>query len=179
MKLRIEDITADAKDLTFAEQETELNRLLELGPAREFRLAAPIAVTVSYYRAGTDVFVAGRVAAKARAACARCVEDFVTTREREFRYVLTPRVMRLHDDKDAPEEDVELSSYDRDEIDLSPLVREQMILALSSRALCDENCRGLCPHCGQNLNLRQCECRVEIRDSRLAALKSIAARRSS
>ncbi|MGH7864608.1 MAG: YceD family protein [Candidatus Binataceae bacterium] len=179
MKLRIQDITADAKVLNFAQPEMELNRLLELGPGREFHVAGPIAVNISSYRAGTDVFVAGRVVAEARVACARCLEDFVATREREFRYVLTPRVMGLHDDKGGRDEDVELSSYAGEEIDLSPLVREQMILALSSRALCDDNCRGLCPHCGQNLNLAQCACRVEIRDQRLAALKTIAARRSS
>ncbi len=179
MKLRIEDITAEAKQLTFAEPETEVNRLLQQGPVREFRVAAPISVTVAYYRAGTDVFVGGRILAETRAACARCVEEFATTRGRDFRYLLTPRVMRLHDGKEPRAEDVDLSSYDGDEIDLSPLIREQLILALPSRALCDENCRGLCPHCGQNLNLGECGCRAEIRDPRLAALKTIAARRLS
>ena len=47
----------------------------------------------------------------------------------------------------------------RDIIDLTDPIREDMIIALPIRPLCDEACKGLCFQCGQNLNLNQCQCR--------------------
>ncbi len=60
-------------------------------------------------------------------------------------------------------------------MDLSPLIREQVLLALPTRPLCQEDCRGLCPHCGINLNRSACGCRVETVDPRLEALRSLKA----
>jgi uncharacterized protein len=60
---------------------------------------------------------------------------------------------------------------------LTPLIREQMILALPTRPLCQEDCRGLCPRCGANLNERDCGCNLETGDARLAVLRSIKVRR--
>jgi uncharacterized protein len=180
VKLRIEDITAEAKELAFAEPETEANRLLALGPVREYRIDGPISVAVSYYRAGTDVFVGGRIVAETRATCARCVEEFAARRERPIRYVLTPRAAGLDQaDAELRIDDVELATYAGDEIDLSPLLREQVLLSLPTRALCDEDCRGLCVRCGANLNLGDCGCRIESMDPRFAALRSLVARRPS
>jgi uncharacterized protein len=48
-----------------------------------------------------------------------------------------------------------------------------LLLSLPTRPLCREDCRGLCPHCGINLNRESCGCREERLDSRLAALRSI------
>ena len=82
MKLRLEDITAEAKELTFVEPEMEVNRILAQGPVREYHVNAPIGVTVSYYRAGTDLFLAGSLKAQTVATCARCAEDFKAFNDR-------------------------------------------------------------------------------------------------
>jgi len=60
--------------------------------------------------------------------------------------------------------------YEGDEIDLTPLVHEQIILALPTRPLCGESCRGLCPRCGANLNAGACGCPAAPPDPRLAVL---------
>ena len=52
VKIRIEDITADAKEMAFAEPEQEINRILGAGPIREYHLEGPVEVSVSFYRAG-------------------------------------------------------------------------------------------------------------------------------
>ena len=72
MKLRLEDITAEAKEVSFAEPEMEINRTLAQGPVRKYHVNAPIAVRLSYYRAGTDLFFAGELKAQTVATCARC-----------------------------------------------------------------------------------------------------------
>jgi len=179
VKLRIEDITAEAKELSFTEPETEINRILEKGPTTEFHVIQPIDVEVSYYRAGTELFFEGELHAATTATCARCAEEFEAARDRDFRFVLAPKSAGLDGGKDLRDEDLEFSTYDGDQIDLSPLVREQLLLSLPTRPLCREDCRGLCPKCGINLNNGQCSCSEEAVDPRLAPLRNLKVGRSS
>lgn len=173
VKLRIEDISAKVKTLDFVEPETELNRVLERGPIQEYRVERPYAVHLSYYRSGMEVFFSGSLDSHLVAACARCAEDFAVEVKRDFRFVVAPRSMGDHNGKDLNAEDLEFSLYDGEEIDVSPLVREQLLLALSARPLCEEGCRGLCPHCGINLNLNSCSCSTSSLDPRLEPLRSL------
>ena len=64
-------------------------------------------------------------------------------------------------DIDETEEEDEIYYYQGDHIDLAPMLREQMILAAPIQPLCSENCAGLCPRCGQNLNEERCACAPE------------------
>jgi uncharacterized protein len=58
-------------------------------------------------------------------------------------------------------------------IDLAPLLREQAWLAIPMKPLCDSGCKGLCPHCGANLNRESCTCEETGIDPRLALLKDL------
>ena len=178
MRLRIDDITAEAREVSFLQSEDEVNRRLAEGPVHECRAGGPIAVDLSFYRAGMELIFEGRLSAPMVAACARCAEDFKTPSARPFRFVLAPRAAADGADGRLRSEDLEFSLYDGDEIDLAPLVTEQLILALPSRALCREDCRGLCPHCGANLNQNQCGCVAEAADPRLAVLRTLKLQRS-
>ena len=177
MKIRLEDITGEAKDLAYAEPEQEINRILGNGPIREYHLEGPVEVSVSFYRAGMELFFNGSLKARTGAVCARCAEEFDATSDRPFRFVLSPKAVGYGDDP-LRAEDLEFSLYEGDQVDLSPLIREQVLLALPTRPLCQEDCRGLCPHCGANLNHTQCGCRVETFDPRLEALRSLKLPRS-
>jgi uncharacterized protein len=57
------------------------------------------------------------------------------------------------------------------EIDLTAAIREHVLLGLPAFAVCQEDCRGLCPHCGANLNEGSCDCRTTVVDPRWAALQ--------
>jgi len=59
------------------------------------------------------------------------------------------------------------------EVDLTPLVHEQTMLALPTRPLCRETCRGLCSRCGANLNAGPCDCQEVPADGRLAVLHAL------
>jgi uncharacterized protein len=172
VKLRIDDITAEAREIFFAEPEHEINRALSQGAVREYHLVSSVQVALSYYRAGSELFLSGRADDVVKASCARCVEEFTQTSSRAFRYVLAPKSMG-YDETDPRAEDLEFSLYDGDEVDLAPLIREQVLLALTARPLCREDCRGLCPRCGANLNEGECGCRAETGDPRLAVLRTI------
>ena len=177
MKLRIEDITAEAKELALDEPVAEINRLLERGPIREYHLTEAAAVQLSYYRSGMDVVFSGALKAPAEATCARCAEQFMTSCTRSFRFVLAPKAVG-EPDRDLRAEDLEFSFYEGEDIDLSPLIREQALLALPTRPLCKEDCRGLCPQCGANLNREVCGCSVTTSDPRFGVLRTLKVQRS-
>jgi uncharacterized protein len=81
-------------------------------------------------------------------------------------------------EREVEDDDLETSYYRDDEIDLNELLREQFYLALPMKPLCREECRGLCPQCGTNLNTGSCDCAPEWVDPRLAALKNVKTKES-
>jgi uncharacterized protein len=173
VKLRIEDISAEVKTLDFVEPPTEVNRLLEQGSIHEWHVDEPFSVRLSHYRSGMELFFSGSVRAAVTATCARCAEDFSVAAGRDFRFVVAPKSMGDLNGKDLTAEDLEFSLYDGEEVDVSPLVREQLLLALPTRPLCQEGCRGLCSQCGANLNLKSCSCSPRMADPRFEALRSL------
>jgi uncharacterized protein len=173
LKLRVDDITAEEREVSFAESEQEINRTLAHGALHEYLVKAPLQVSLSYYRAGSEIFVSGRFDAATTASCSRCAEEFDLPSHRRFRYVLAPKAMSDEEDSALRAEDLEFSFYQGDEIDLTPLIREQVLLALAERPLCREDCRGLCPQCGANLNQRDCGCITKGLEPRLAVLRSL------
>jgi uncharacterized protein len=178
VKLRIEEITAEEQELEFRAPEHEVNRLLDRGPVREYRLHQPFAVHISYYRAGMELFFAGNLRAEMSAICARCAEEFKTPSQRQFRFVLAPRVLGEGGRRDLVGEDLEFSTYAGEEVDLLPLVSEQLLLGLPMRPLCAEECRGLCARCGSNLNWAPCGCAQAPADPRFAVFRSLKVTRS-
>lgn len=176
MKIALEQIRETPRALSYVEEVGEaatLNRELERG-AGDYRVPDGVAVDVSYHRAGLDVFVDGRVRAGVRATCARCLAEYEFPLETPVTIVLTPAAATL-----APhtgplrEEDIGLAYYQGDEIDLTPLVHEQTLLALPTRPLCTEECRGLCSRCGANLNAGPCGCPASATAGGLAALQTL------
>jgi uncharacterized protein len=70
-------------------------------------------------------------------------------------------------------DDLGFGFYDGDEIDVTALVHEHALLALPTRLLCAEACRGLCPQCGANLNVAACDCSAQPTPPRLAVLRDL------
>ncbi len=173
MKLRVEDISAKVKTLDYHEPQADVNRLLEQGPVCEYRVQRPYAIHLSYYRSGMEIFFSGSLDAELTATCARCAEDFPLHRRRDFRFVLAPKSIGEDGGRNLNAEDLEFSTYQGEEVDVSPLVREQLLLALSAPPVCGDGCRGLCPQCGINLNLNSCSCSASNLDPRLDALRSL------
>jgi uncharacterized protein len=62
---------------------------------------------------------------------------------------------------------------DGDIVDLSELVRQLLVLHTPTRSLCRPDCRGICPHCGTNLNVDQCRCETEQVDPRMEPLRQL------
>src|SRR4029453_14589040 len=126
-------------------------------------------------RDGVEVFVTGELAAAVSQACGRCLEPLPVPVTATPDGRLIPRPATADSVELAPD-DLDVDFYDRDEIDVGVLIETETTLALPMKPLCREGCLGLCPVCGGNRNLVQCDCQQRAPDPRLAALKDLAAR---
>jgi uncharacterized protein len=173
VKINVYDIKAEAKSLAYDEPTDELNALMAHG-AHDFDFTAPLHVTLIHYRAGQELIFQGELQGPVVAHCARCLDDYVMDVERNFHCVLVPH-SHLKSEVELEEDDLELGFYSGEEIDVTPIVREQLLLGLPTQPLCREDCRGLCPKCGINRNRETCECPTGLPDPRLAALQGLKA----
>ena len=173
MRIRLRDIQEAVKELVFDESTSELNQLFEHEPVRDYEFTGPVTARIRYYRSGTELFFTGEVSGEVVGQCARCLEGFTFRLTAPFSFVFVPRVSRWTGDADAG--DVDLYSYAGDEIDLSPSLREHILLSLPTLPLCDEGCLGLCPQCGANRNCGACGCQAQ-GDPRLSVLRNLRAR---
>ena len=137
-----------------------------------FRFPSPIHVNVTYYRSGREVFFHGGLKGSVEGDCSRCLESFPFVIEKTFDFVLTPDPLPTNKNKELTADEMGLSFYSGEDIDLSPYVREQTLLALPLRPLCSESCRGLCPGCGAELNRTGCEC-APPGDPRMAVFRNL------
>jgi len=154
--IRVPDLKEEARQLEFFEPAAALNTQVNASPgADDQHFARDLAVVAEIYRSEHDVHFQGSIEGGVRATCARCLEEFERPLQREFRFVILPRQAATDDSDD----DEGVDHYSGDALDLSPLVREQALLALDSMPLCSESCRGLCAGCGANLNREECRCK--------------------
>jgi uncharacterized protein len=141
-----------------------------------FRVVSPVMLTFDIDRQDTGRYrVAGHVTGEIELTCGRCVEAFTLPVAGDFDLRYVPRTESVGEgERELGEDDLTTAFYDEDQIDLSELIAEQFHLALPMKTLCSEDCKGLCPHCGTNLNAGMCSCSEKWEDPRLAGLKAFA-----
>lgn len=169
MRLRVRDVEESIKSLAFEEPSAEINEECARGPVVDYQLRGPIAVDLTHYRAGSDLFLNGRIHCLVVGTCARCLEQYEFQVDFRLSRVFVPAQGRDGEE----DEDAEIERYSGEEIDLSPVIREGVLLSLPTQPLCRGECRGLCPQCGANLNAAACQCSARRGDPRLAVLRSI------
>ena len=174
MKVSLDKIKASPTPLRYHEPPEALNSRLHEGhdAGDDFRFPAGLDADLEHYRAGLDVVFEGRLAGEAEGTCARCLETYRFPFAEDLRVVLAPRSTAGEGEGD---DDLGLGFFEGEEIDVTGLVVEHAILHLPTIPLCNDECRGLCPQCGTNRNVRPCTCDVEASARRggLAALAGI------
>ena len=133
-----------------------------------FRFAEPVSIDLEAQKVLNDVLVQGKVTGVVGQECRRCLEPLTLRIEEDVSMFFQDGVP----EGQAEAEEV-YALPERGDLDLSQAVREQLALSVPQFALCREDCRGLCPTCGTNLNESSCDCVVEEIDDRWAALRRI------
>jgi uncharacterized protein len=141
-----------------------------------FRVVSPVMLTFDVDRQDTGRYrLRGHVNGELELTCGRCLEPFTMPVAGSFDLRYVPRVVEGGgSEREVGEDDLTTAFYADDQIDLSELINEQFHLALPMKPLCAEDCKGLCPHCGTNLNSERCSCDNKWEDPRLAALRALA-----
>jgi len=121
-----------------------------------------------------DIRLRGRLSAGLELQCARCLEPVEQDVHREFELLYRPLGADAgRDELSVTDAEAEIGYYQGDGVLLEDVLREQVLLALPLKVVCSENCRGLCLHCGKNLNQEKCSCTAPMEDPRWAALRQI------
>jgi uncharacterized protein len=139
----------------------------------DYRVAAPVELSMDVEKAGGDVFrVTGRATTRLELECSRCVEPFEIPVDAAFELRYVPAAENGGTgEREIGEDDLTTAFYREGALDIIDLLREQFQLALPMKPLCTDECRGLCPECGANLNRTDCGCTPKWEDPRLAALE--------
>lgn len=143
-------------------------------PDEDYRVAAPVELTLDVEKAGAGAYrVTGRAITRLELDCSRCVEPFRAPVDARFELRYVPHTGDAAADQEISDDDLSTAFYREGMLDVVDLLREQFQLALPMKPLCAQSCRGLCPHCGANLNGADCGCKPAWEDPRLAPLKGL------
>ena len=174
MKICIDEVPQSPKEIEFSESTEELNEIYRRSKHRDFSFPASLDVELVYYRSGRDIFFDGRFRGALKGRCGRCLDDYDFVLDKEFDFVLAPDPSKLaRGAEELHRDDLGLSYYSGDEINLAPLIAEQVLLALPTTPLCSDACRGLCSGCGTNRNKGSCDCAAGGSDPRMGIFRTL------
>jgi uncharacterized protein len=121
--------------------------------------------SIRFSRTAQGLYAQGNLKAETQVECVRCLEMFSQG--------LTIRIDDLFVYPPGQSADPLLSIPETGILDLNPLAREYLVLDVPLRPVCRPDCKGLCPECGNNLNLAPCNHPTAEVDPRLSDLKSL------
>lgn len=138
------------------------------------RIIGEIKVEGAARRSSGIAFVNGTLRGTIEIACSRCAQSVNANLDSEFAVeFVTAENYPSGAETEVSGQDLSLSIYDGDRIELDEIVREQVLLDLPARQLCSEDCQGFCATCGKNKNTDVCQCETKEVDPRWAALNQL------
>jgi uncharacterized protein len=169
MRIELENLEGSKGDFAHVYQPEELNPVDD-----RIQLIAPVAVNGKVRLAGNEVFVNGHVETRAQVECDRCLKPIELPVNADFALeYITGSEYESTDVAELSEAEMSVSVFDGEAIDVDEIVKEQILLAVPTRMLCREDCKGICPECGIDRNTGECTCTKEEIDPRWAALKNL------
>jgi uncharacterized protein len=188
MKISLTTLEEGSREFTFLVKPEAFNEKHTVqDKPLEYQLSGPVDVQVKVHRYQDQVTVTGRFETKVTTTCSRCLEtarcevsgDLVIDYrpgqvERPEEVNAAPAsVKRPPADVELQDEELDVVRYHGTELDLTEEVRQAIILNLPMQPLCRQDCQGLCVGCGENLNLKPCQCPNEKDSNPFTQLKDL------
>jgi uncharacterized protein len=140
----------------------------------EYRLVEPVSLAFDIFKDKDQFRLVGGVKTVLELPCSRCLEAFRWPVDAHFDLRYQPHSENTGDgEREVEEDDLTTAFYQNETIDLGQLMEEQFYLSLPMKPLCADDCKGLCPQCGKNLNRESCDCKRDWTDPRFAALRGL------
>ena len=173
MKLYIDRIPDEGFEIDYQEPTESFEYLKHEEKGAGGIVGGPVHVKLLAKKTSGGVAISGRLQGDVSVICSRCLGEIALDVSHDFFYECLPAEAMEEEKEELSRDSVDIHYYTGGEIDITALVQEQLALALPMRPLCKEDCKGLCPKCGANLNKGDCGCKKEAVDLRFAALKKL------
>lgn len=145
----------------------------------EAELTGPVMGHLRLHRTNQGIYVDGVIETSVRLECTRCLRPFSMALSFPLREEFYPVINVLSGAPVAgPHDDDAFAIDEHHQVDLREPIRQALVLALPMKPLHSEDCKGLCPHCGKDLNDGPCGCAVEEEDPRMSAMRALFAEAS-
>jgi uncharacterized protein len=123
-----------------------------------FSFLTPVDYEIIVRKFENSVRLEGTIGCSLSLMCGRCLDAFPFSIQTSLDVGLMKKVPVPEAELELAEEDLEVYYYEGDEIDINPLVYEEVLLNIPIKPLCSEDCRGFCAVCGKNNNIEECHC---------------------
>ena len=143
---------------------------------RQLRQAEPLvtAGTAELAESTAEIAVSGHLSTTMEVACDRCLETTRMPVDADFRLLYRPASSEIASGEiNLEDAESQAGFYEGEGLELNDVLREEILLLLPMQRVCREDCKGICPVCGQNRNLVECNCHLNVGDDRWAGLRNI------
>ncbi|WP_094546520.1 YceD family protein [Petroclostridium xylanilyticum] len=132
----------------------------------QYKFLQPVRVAGSVIKVGDTLQLNAQVSGSINVNCYRCMKAI----QKDFCFSMDE--VLINDDL-SDVKDEEAIHFKGSQIDIKEIVINNILLNISMKHLCSQECKGLCPQCGTDLNIKECECRNEDIDPRFEVLKKL------
>jgi uncharacterized protein len=137
----------------------------------DFRQLEPLEVRGTAELIEGQIRISGTLQTKVDLVCARCLDSVAEDLSRDFDLYYRPiAAMQGGEEEHLAAEDTEIGFFEGNGLFLADILAEQVNLAIPMKVICRSDCRGLCSHCGANLNHEECRCEAHATDPRFEPL---------
>lgn len=134
----------------------------------------PLAFKLHLDKNNEQVLVKGELNTVLKLTCCRCLKNYpFAVNEKIFTLFIPQGAQFPQEEQELGAEELNLNYYSGDSLDLTDILRDQLLLSVPMTPRCREECPGLCPICGQDKNQGPCRCPVESKSSPFEALKKL------
>jgi uncharacterized protein len=134
----------------------------------ETHLNGPVVFSGQFFKVEDSILLTGTLKYTCDEQCARCLKEYRNTVEANVEALVV---------KDLSEDDIDseqLKIVEEDGcVNLDEAIKQTIYLSMPMKSICKEDCKGICPNCGVNLNIEECKCKKDLTDPRFEKLKDL------
>jgi len=164
MKISLASLSEGLHTFNFVE------KLAEFGLENHPNLYDEVEIQVDIEKRSPQYVLKSLVQISGRFACDRCTREFEKRLSGEGRVIFSSDEAML---EMSEADEIHYLAPDAKEIDITPDLRDTILLAIPMKLLCSEECRGLCAGCGADLSIESCRCAAPPADTRWEALHKL------
>lgn len=145
-----------------------------LNKEHDIKLEKPVNISGSIYGTEDGVYLSANLTYEYIEKCARCLTEF----SEESKNVLSAKIIensnqQVEEENDNDDEEIIFYDSRKTNLEIEDLILDTIELNLPMKSICSEDCEGLCPTCGKDLNVEKCDCTKDDIDPRLEKLKEL------